>query len=110
MAAATGGIALGVAGLIHTGFSLYKNITAKGKYIELIEKQKEELKNSSSDIKKKLHKNIETNKKQIESAVRNFERIFFSKNKGLINNKEEWKKIFDKFLELALSLGLLNKN
>ena len=108
MIATTGGIGAGVAGLVHLGFSLYKKYTEKDKYIELIENAKKELKNSCSEIKTEVNKNLETNKNQIESAVKNFEEIFFSKSEGLINHKEEWLTIFNKFKKLALNLKLMN--
>lgn len=108
MAAAGGLIGIGVAGLIHAGFSLYKKFTAKEKYIRLVEDSKKELQNSCSDVKRKVNENLEKNKNQIESAVKNFEEIFFSKNEGIINHKEEWLAIFDKFKKLALNLKLLS--
>ncbi len=108
MAAVTGGVGVVVAGLIHLGFHLFKKAKEKGKYIGLIENAKKELKTSCSDVKTEVNKNLETNKNQIESAVKNFEEIFFSKSEGLINHKEEWLTIFNKFKKLALNLKLMN--
>ena len=106
--AVTGGIGAGIAGLVHLGFSLYKKYKEKDKYIELIENAKKELKTTCSEIKTEVNKNLETNKNQIESAVKNFEEIFFSKSEGLINHKEEWLTIFNKFKKLALNLKLMD--
>ena len=108
MAAVTGGVGVVVAGLIHLGFKFYKKSKEKSKYIGLIENAKKELKTSCSDVKTEVNKNLETNKNQIESAVKNFEEIFFSKSEGLINHKEEWLTIFNKFKKLALNLKLMN--
>ena len=108
MAAVTGGVGVVVAGLIHLGFKIFKKSKEKGKYIGLIENAKKELKTSCSDVKTEVNKNLETNKNQIESAVKNFEEIFFSKSEGLINHKEEWLTIFNKFKKLALNLKLMN--
>ena len=105
----TGGlVGLAAAGIVHLGFSLYKKFTELEKYIKLIEKAKTELKNASSEVKSEVNKNLETNKNQIESAVQNFEEIFLSKSEGIINHKEEWLKIFNKFKKLALNLKLMN--
>jgi len=108
MAAVTGGVGVVVAGLIHLGFKFYKKSKEKSKYIGLIENAKKELKTSCSDVKTEVNKNLETNKNQIESAVKNFEEILFSKSEGLINHKEEWLNIFNKFKKLALNLKLMN--
>ena len=108
MIAATGGIGIAAAGAIHLGFKLYKKFTALDKYTKLIENAKSELNNSCSDIKREVNKNLETSKNQIESAVKNFEEIFLSKSEGIINHKEEWLTIFNKFKKLALNLKLMN--
>ena len=106
--ATTGLAGLAAAGAIHLGFSLYKKFTALDKYTKLMEEAKTELKNSCSVIKGEVNKNLETNKNQIESAVKNFEEIFLSKSEGIINHKEEWLSIFNKFKKLALNLKLMN--
>lgn len=108
MIAATGGIGIAAAGAIHLGFKLYKKFTALDKYTKLIENAKSELNNSCSDIKREVNKNLEIAKNQIESAVKKFEEIFLSKSEGIINHKEEWLTIFNKFKKLALNLKLMN--
>ena len=103
-AAVTGGVLVAAAGAIHLGFSLYKNQTEKGKYIELIEKAKNELKNSCSNVKNKIYQNCETNKNQIKSAVKNFEQIIFSKNEGIKKNKKECLALFNKLFKFIIIL------
>ena len=100
-------IGLFIGGLIHGGFFLYKKITEKGKYIQVIENAKKELITSCEEIKKEINKNLETNKNQIESAVKKFEELFLSKNYGIKNHKEEWTNLFQQFKKLALNLKLI---
>ena len=102
-------IAASIGGLIHGGFSLYKKLTEKEKYIESIENEKISLKNSCSEVKKEINKNLEENKKQLESAVDKFERSFLSKNEGIKNHKEEWLSLFQKFKKIALNLKLISE-
>ena len=108
MAATGGAIGIGVAGLVHLGFSLYKKYKEKGKYIKLIEDSKKELKASYSELKTNVSENLKKIKNQIESALKKFEDIYFSKNKGIMSHKEEWLTIFNKFIKLASDLQLLN--
>ena len=102
--AATGGIIgaslLGLAGLVHGGFCLYKKFTEKDKYIELIEKEKKELNYSCSNCKTKVKSVLKDMKNQIELAVEKFEEILFSKKEGIKNNKEEWMKLYKSFKNL----------
>ncbi len=80
---------VGLAGLIHGGFCLYKKITEKKKYIELVENAKKELMASCPNYKDKINSILEEIKKQIEKAVVKFEEILYSKKEGIKNNKEE---------------------
>ena len=86
---------------------LYKKFTEKGKYIQLIENAKKELITSCAKVKKEINKNLETNKNQIESAVKKFEKMFLSKNNGIKNHKEDWTNLFQQFKKLALNLKLI---
>ena len=91
---------VGLFGLIHGGFFLYKKITEKKKYIELVEKAKKELMASCPNYKDKIDSILEDMKKQIEKAVVKFEEIIYSKKEGIKNNKEEWMNLYQKFKEL----------
>ena len=107
-ALAVGGLAgLGIAGVIHGGFFLYKKLTEKSKYIEFVEQTKKELITSCSYVKKDINEKLEKIKNQIESAVEKFETIFFSKNEGIKEHKEKWLDIFNQFKKLALKWNLL---
>ena len=108
MVTVTGYVGTVVEGLVHLGFHFFKKGKEKSKYIGLIENAKKELKTSCSDVKTEVNKNMEINKNQIESTVKNFEEIFFSKREGLIKHKEEWLTIFNKFQKFALNLKLMN--
>jgi hypothetical protein len=110
---ATGGIVgaslLGLAGLVHGGFYLYKKFTEKDRYIELIENEKKELKSSCSNCKTKVTSILEEIKNQIELAVEKFEDILYSKKEGIKNNKEEWMNLYQKFKELLSIILKINE-
>ena len=46
-------LSISIVGVISAGFSLYKKIKEKGKYIELIENAKKELITSCTEVKRK---------------------------------------------------------
>ena len=100
---------LGLVGLIHGGFCLYKKITEKKKYIELVENAKKELMASCPNYKDKINSILEEIKKQIEKAVVKFEEILYSKKEGIKNNKEEWMNLYQKFKELLSIILKINE-
>jgi len=88
---------VGIAGFIHGGFAINKQLTKKGRYIEFIENEKKEIKYSMIIFQEKVNDASEKCKNQLEIGIKNFEKIIFSKSEGLKENKAEWKKLYNLF-------------
>lgn len=99
-----GAVGVGIAGIIHGSFWIYKKLTQKKKYIEIIEKEKKELISSSSTFKNQVNSSLEDYKNQIEKRVTYTEDILFSTKEGIRKNKEKWLKLYKEFKELIFQL------
>ena len=106
--AGIGALALvGIAGLIHGGFAIYRQFTKKGSYIKFIENEKKEIINSIIHFEENVDNACDKCKNQLEIGIKNFEKIIFSKSEGIKKNKGEWKKLYNLFkkrLRLAFEI------
>ena len=88
------------AGLLHGGFFIYKKFTKKPKFIDLIEKTKNDLRYDLYSFSASHNRVLKYFSSQIENDVQKFEMIMFSKNEVLQKNKKELLNIYNHFKKM----------